>query len=181
MSACCHTRLGSLLKTVLGKIEDQYQAYCTTYKTHAMATHHIGTGHPLDRFLDILTEEPECANIDNDSTHSLDATVALGGSEAVGQPEDPAYNDQDRLTVLTREINDLQQRVTVGEGQPAETLDCIQHELKNLSIAIHQPQPPTPAEPFREVLCQYMDTLCFTQKQSNLANSVMQDIPECMT
>ena len=85
--------------------------------------------------------------------NSSDATVALGGPEAVGHPEDPVYNDQDRLTALTREINDLHQRVAAGEGQPVETLDCIQHELQNLSIAIHQPQPP-----FQEVLCQHTDT-----------------------
>ena len=48
-----------------------------------------GTGHPLDRGLDILIEDPEHADINNDSTHSLDATVALGGQEAVEHPEDP--------------------------------------------------------------------------------------------
>ena len=77
MSACHNTRSHSLLKTVLGKIGDWYQAYCTTYKTHAMATHHGGAGHPLNRGLDILTEDTEHTDIDNDSTHSLDATVAL--------------------------------------------------------------------------------------------------------
>ena len=79
--------------------------------------------------------------------------------------------------MLTRELNALHQRVVVKEGQPAETLDCIQQELQSLSIAYHQPQPPTPAEPFGQVLHQYMDTLCSTQKQSNLTNSLMQDIP----
>ena len=39
-SAHCSTRLHSPLKTVLGKIGDQYQAYCTMYKIHTMATHH---------------------------------------------------------------------------------------------------------------------------------------------
>ena len=68
--------------------------------------------------------------------------------------------------MLTREINDLHQRVAAGEGQPAETLYCIKQELQNLSIAIHQPQPPAPNEPFGEVLHQYTDTLCSTQKQS---------------
>ena len=91
-------------------------------------------------------------------------------------PEDPAYNDQDRLEVLTREINDLHQRVA-AEGQLVETWDHIQHELQNLSIAIHHPQPPAPAKPFREVLGQYMDTLCSTQKQSNLTNPLLQNIP----
>ena len=92
---------------VLGKIRDSYQTYCTTYKTHAMATHHGGAGCLLDRSLDILTEDPEHADIDNDSTHSLDATVALGGPEAVGRPEDPVHNNQDRLMALMREINNL--------------------------------------------------------------------------
>ena len=130
--------------------------------THAMATCHRGAGCPLDRGLDILVEDTEDADIDNDSTHCSDATVALGGPDVAGHPEDPAYDNQDRLTALTREINDLHQRLAVGEGQPAETLDYIQHELQNLLIAIHQPQPPAPAEPLGEVLCQYTDTLCST-------------------
>ena len=65
--------------------------------------------------------------------------------------------------------------MAAGEGQPAETLDCMQ--CIKLSIAIHQPQPPAPAEPFGEVLCQYTDTLCSKQKQTNLTNSLMQDMP----
>ena len=82
--------------------------------------------HPLDRGFDILKEVPEHTDINNESTKSLDATVALGGQEAVGHPEDPVYNNEDRLTALSREINDLHQRVAAGEGQPAGTLDCIQ-------------------------------------------------------
>ena len=65
----------------------QYQVYYTAYKTHAMATHHRGTGCPLERGLDIITEDPEHAYLNNGSTHSLDATVALGGPEAVGHPK----------------------------------------------------------------------------------------------
>ena len=61
MSAHHNTRSHSPLKTGLGKNGDWYQAYCTTYKTHAMATLHRGAGHPLDRGLDILTEDPEHA------------------------------------------------------------------------------------------------------------------------
>ena len=124
MSANYSTRSHSPLKTVLGKIRDWYQAYCMTYKTHTMATHHGGTGCPVKKSLDILTEDPEHASI-NDSTHSSDATVDLGDQEAVGHPEDPAYDSQDRLTALMREIKDLHQWVAAGEGQPAETLDCI--------------------------------------------------------
>ena len=76
-----------------------------------------------------------------------------------------------------REIHNLHQRVVAKEGQPAEALDCIQQECQNLSTAIHQTQPPAPAEPFGEVLHQYTDTMCSTQKQSILTNSLMQDIP----
>ena len=177
MSGRHSTRSHSPLKRVLGKIGDWYHAYCTTYKMHAMATHHGVAGCPLDRGLGILTEVPEHADIDNDSTHISDATVALGGPVTVGHPEHPVYNNQDRLTALMREINDLCQRIAAGEGQPAETLDHIQCELQNLSIAIHQPHPPAPAGPLREVIWQYTDTLCTMQKHFNITNSLMQDIP----
>ena len=79
--------------------------------------------------MDIPTEDPEHTDINSDSYHSSDATVALGGLQAVGYSEDPVYNDQGRLTAFAREINDLHQRVAAEEGQPADTLDCIQHEL----------------------------------------------------
>ena len=64
-----------------------------------------------------------------------------------------------------------------GEEQPAETLDHIECELQNLSIAPHQPPPPTPTESFGEVTQQYTDTFCTMQKQSNLMDLLMQDIP----
>ena len=35
---------------------------------------------------------------------------------------------------------------------------------------------PTPTEIFGEVICQYTDTLCTTQKHTNLTNSLLQDI-----
>ena len=49
MSECHSLRSCSPLKTVLGKIGDTYQACCNTYKTHAMATHHGGSGNPSDK------------------------------------------------------------------------------------------------------------------------------------
>ena len=51
-----------------------------------MATHHGDASCSLDRGLDILAEDPEHTDINNDSTHSSDTTVALGGQEAVGTP-----------------------------------------------------------------------------------------------
>ena len=35
---------------------------------------------------------------------------------------------------------------------------------------------PAPTEPFREVICQYTDTLCTTQMQTHLTNSLLQNI-----
>ena len=49
MSACHNLRSQSHLKTVLNRLGDTYQAYCNTYKSHIMATHHGGSGQPLDR------------------------------------------------------------------------------------------------------------------------------------
>ena len=74
-----------------------------------MATCHGDVGCPLDRGMDILTDDPEHVDINNESTHSLDATVAPGGPEAEGQPKDLIYDNQDKLTALTREINDFHQ------------------------------------------------------------------------
>ena len=92
---------------MLGKIEDKYQAYCTIYKTHTMATHHGGAGCPLDRDIDLNVEDSETTGIDNDNTHGSDATVALGGPEAKGHPDDPIYSNQAKLIVFMRETNDL--------------------------------------------------------------------------
>ena len=55
-------------------------------------------------------------------------------------------------------------------------MDHIEWELKNLSLVLQLPPSPTPTEPLREVICQYTDTLCTTQKQTNLINSSLQDI-----
>ena len=53
-----------------------------------------------------------------------------------------------------------------------ETLNCIEHELQRLSISLN---PPAPTEPLGEVIKHYMNTLCSTQKQTNLTNSLLQD------
>ena len=125
--------------------------------------------------MDILSEDTGHADINNKRTHSLDTTIALEGPEAERHPKDPVYDNQDKLTALTQEINDLHQ-VAAAEGQPAETLDCLEHELQNLLIALHEPPPHVPTEPFGEVIQQYTDIFCTAQKQSNLTNSLLQDI-----
>ena len=60
---------------------------------HVMATHYIGAGCPLYRGMDIHAEDSEHADIGNESTHSANTTVALGGPEAEGHPKDPVYNN----------------------------------------------------------------------------------------
>ena len=55
-------------------------------------------------------------------------------------------------------------------------MDSKEHELQNLLIVLHPPPPPTPNEPIGEVIWQHTDTFCTTQKQSNLKNSLRQDI-----
>ena len=102
-------KMHSQFQTMLRKIGDKYQAYCTMYITHAMATHHGGAGCPLDRGINLNAEDPEPTDIDNENTHSLDATVALGGPEAEGHPTDPVYSNNDKLTALMRETNNLHQ------------------------------------------------------------------------
>ena len=143
-----------------------------------MATDHGGAGNPLDRDNDLNIEVSETTGIDNDkeNTHGSDATIALGGPEAECHPNHPIYSNQDKLTALMREINDLHQWVEVREGQPTESLDCIEWELQNLSIALHPPPPSTPTEPFEGMIHLYMNTICTTQKQTNLTNSLLQDI-----
>ena len=94
---------------MLGKIGEKYEAYCTTYKMHAMATCYRGTGFLLDRGINLNAEDPEPTDIDNESTHTSDATVALGGPEAEGCPEDPVYNNHDKLDGIHEGKNDLHQ------------------------------------------------------------------------
>ena len=133
----------SPLKTMLGKIRNRHQTYCTVHKTHALATHQGGTGHPIDRDINLHVKDPEATGIDNDneSTSGSDTTVALGGLEVEGNTDELLPNNQAKLTAFTREINQLCQLVEAREGQPAESLDHIARELQNLSLAL-QPQPP---------------------------------------
>ena len=176
MSVHHSTRTHSPFNTVLGKIGHKYQANYATYKTHSMTTCHSSAECPLDGSINLNAEDPEQTDTDNDSTHGSDAKLALGRPEAEGHPNGPIYSKQDKFMALMREINDLCQQVEVGEGQMGESLNCIECELQNLSIALHPPPPPTPSEPFGEVIHQYTITLCTTQKQTNLTNSLLQDI-----
>ena len=67
-------------------------------------------------------------------------------------------------------MDDLHHRVQAGEGQPTEALHDIECKLQRLSIAL------CPSAPL-DVLKQYTDTLCSAPKQTNFANTLIQDIP----
>ena len=68
-------RVHSPLKTLLGKLGDKYQSYCTTFKTHVMTTYHRGAGHTgKDTDLDSHIEDTRGIDIgpnkNNESTNS---------------------------------------------------------------------------------------------------------------
>ena len=54
----------------------------------------------------------------------------------------------------------------------------IEWKLQNLSLVLRtQPtSTPAPSKPFREVICQYTNTICTKQEQTNLSNVLLQDI-----
>ena len=76
-----------------------------------MATHHGGTGCPVDSDIDLHTDDLEGINTglanDNESTSGSDTTVSLGGPEAYDNPDELTSSNQAKLMSLMREINDL--------------------------------------------------------------------------
>ena len=62
------------------------------YKMHTMATHHGGAGCPIDRDINLHIEDMEGINTgpdnNNEGTSGSDTTVAFGGSEADGHPNE---------------------------------------------------------------------------------------------
>ena len=133
MSACHSLISHSPLKAVFGKIGDTHQAYCHTYKTHTMATHHGGSGQPLGGDIN----DHEATDTDIEQTQDFYHVNANDFEES-----DP--NNPSRLTLITRELDELCQQIQAGEGQPSEALNCIDHELQRLSISLCPSAPPEP-------------------------------------
>ena len=100
MSACPNIRSHSPLKTVFGKLGDTYQAYCKTYKTHTMATHHGGSGKPLDRDIDVTREDHEITDTDIENTQDFHPVNT-------DNFKDLQHNNTMNLTALTREVDNL--------------------------------------------------------------------------
>ena len=85
---------------VFGKIGDTYQTYCNTYKTHAMATHHGGSGNPLDRDIDVTRENQTTIDTDVEDTQDFHPVET-------DHFENLEHNNPAKLTALTRELDDL--------------------------------------------------------------------------
>ena len=117
MSAHCSLRLHSPLKTVFGKIGDTYQAYCNTFKTHAVATHYAGSAWPLDRDIDVTRETQKTADTNIEDTQDFNTVVTLNEPEEIDHCEDLKYNHPTKLTALTREIDEF--RMSSGWGRTA--------------------------------------------------------------
>ena len=92
MSAHCNFWMHSPLKKVLNKIEDSYQTYANSYKTHAMATHHGGAGKPSEK---------------NSDTQETNVTIHNEYQADVNDFENIELDHHARLRHLTNEIDYL--------------------------------------------------------------------------
>ena len=160
MSVHHNLRLHSPLKTVLNRLGDACQAYINTYKTHTMATCHRGAGQPLDGDTAQHTQDTD---IPNDYHH-----------EDMDNSENEEQENHTNLKTLTQDVEDLCHRIQTGKGQPTGAINCREHELHRLSLALHSS---VPLEPLDDVLQQYTETLCSAQKQTTFTNTLIQDIP----
>ena len=156
MSTWDNLRPCSPLKIVFNKLGDTYQAYCNTYKTHAMATHHGGAGQPLYKD---TAQHGQDADIPDNCHH-----------EDMDNFENAGQENNTNLANLTQELDDLCYRIQAREGQLTEALNCIEHKFQRLSIALCWSAPP---EPLDDVLRQYTDTLCPAQRQTNFTNTLL--------
>ena len=100
MSACHSLRLCSPLKTVFGKLGDTYQTYCNTYKTHALATHHGGSGQPLERDIEITKEAHEITETDTENMQDFNPVNT-------DHFENLQHNNPIKPAAFTREVHDL--------------------------------------------------------------------------
>ena len=121
----------SPLQTVLNRLGDTYQAYC---KTLTMATHHRGSGQPLDRD---ATPNRKVTDVDIPQDYHHEDT---------GDFKNIEQDNHTNLANLTRELDDLCNRVQAGQGQPAKDLYHIERELQRLSIALSPSAPPEPLD-----------------------------------
>ena len=88
-----------------------------------MATHHGGLGQPLDRDSNVTREKQTVVVTNVEVMQDFHP-------EDTDHFEDLEHNNLTRLTSITRELDDLHQRIQAEEGQPTEALNCIEQELQ---------------------------------------------------
>ena len=93
MSTCHSLRSCAPLMKVLTKLENSYKTYVNIYKTHTMATHHRGTGQPLEKD---RNPQDQDINIPNDYLH-----------EDIDDFENVENENHTQLRDLTKEIDNL--------------------------------------------------------------------------
>ena len=76
-----------------------------------MATHHGGSGQPLDRVINKIREGQPFVDTDIEVLEDFNP-------EDTGHFEDIEHNNPTRLTVISRELDDLHQRIQAEEGYP---------------------------------------------------------------
>ena len=143
MSAHCNYQMHSPLKKVLNKIEDSYQTYVNAYKTHTMATHHGGTGKPLEQ-----DSDPQ----ENDVTIHNEYQANINDFDNI-EPDHHA-----RLRDLNNEIDHIWQKV-----EPMDTINHLECKHNRLALTLHPSAPPEPIEDF----CSNVQTLYVLHKRKH--------------
>ena len=130
--------------------------YVNTYKTHAMATHHRGTGQlPLE---DAQTQE-------NNVVPPYEP-----------QEEMDIIEQNEQLKDLTKTVDDLRHHLNATNEECREAISRIESELNRLTLMLH---PSAPPEPIDNLLQQYTETLCTAQQKTTFTNNLLQDITIC--
>ena len=140
----------SPLKKVLHKIEDSYQTYINTYKTHTIATHHGGTGQPSEK-----DPNPQEQDVDVPNEYQEDANDF----------ENVEHEHHAWLRDLTNEIDYLQHKVEANETWPTEAISHLEHKLNRVTLTLH---PSAPPESLDEVLQQYTETYVLHKRKCPL-------------
>ena len=78
-----------------------------------------------------------------------------------------------QLKELTNDLDHLWHKIEATKNQPTDAINCLEHELHRLSLALH---PSAPSEPLDEVLQQYPETVCTAQKKTTFVGTLLQDI-----
>ena len=117
-----------------------------------MATCHRGAGQPLDR---------------DTAQHGLDTDVPndYHHEEDMDNFENAEQENNTNLKTLTQNLDDFCHRFQPGKSQPTEAINCIEHELHRLSLALYSPVPP---ELLDDVLQQYTEDFMLCPKADHL-------------